>query len=63
MKLKLYEANKWWNHWKFQLYWHNLEGVIQEVKSKGKNPIHFLQLFYLNKNDRTYHWVVHSDLK
>ena len=22
---ELYEANKWWNDWKFQLHWHKLE--------------------------------------
>ena len=22
---KLYEANKWWNDWKFQLHWNKLE--------------------------------------
>ena len=41
----------------------NLNGLIQEVKLKGKNPIQFLQFFYLNKNERTSHWVGHSDLK
>ena len=25
--IKLYEANKWWNYWKFQLDWHKLELV------------------------------------
>ena len=24
---KLYEAHKWWNAWKFQLHWNNLEWV------------------------------------
>ena len=24
---KLYEANKWWNDWSFQLHWHKLEWV------------------------------------
>ena len=28
MKLKkLYEANQWWNDWKFQLHWNKLEWV------------------------------------
>ena len=28
MKLiKLYEADKWWNDWKFQLHWKNLQWV------------------------------------
>ena len=25
IKQKLYEANKWWNDWKFQLHWQKLE--------------------------------------
>ena len=41
---KLYETNKWWNYWKFQLHWHKLELVSQEVKLKGINPIQFLQI-------------------
>ena len=43
--------------------WTILNGSIQEVKSKGGKPISFLQYFYINKGDRTFHWVVHSDLK
>ena len=27
IKKKLYEANKWWNDWKFKLHWNNLEWV------------------------------------
>ena len=34
-----------------------LNGLIQEVKLKGKNPIHFLRKHYINKNDRTSRWV------
>ena len=22
---KLYEANRWWNYWRFQLHWNNIE--------------------------------------
>ena len=40
-----------------------LNGSIQEVKSKGENPIKFLQFFYINKGDRKSHRVGHSDLK
>ena len=40
-----------------------LNGSIQEMKSKGKNPFQFLQFFYINKGDRTSHWVGHSKLK
>ena len=40
-----------------------LNGLIQEVKLKGKTPIQFLQNHYINKNARTSHWVGHSYLK
>ena len=43
MKKKLYEANRWWNDWKFQLHWHKLEWVNTRSKIKRKNPIKFLQ--------------------
>ena len=41
----------------------SLNGSIEEVVSKGENPNHFLQSFYINKGDRTYHCVGHSKLK
>ena len=41
----------------------SLNGLTQELKSKGKNPFQVLQFFYINKGDRTSHWVVHSKLK
>ena len=35
MKLKkLYEANKWWNYWRFQLHWNKLEWVDPETLIK-----------------------------
>ena len=34
----IYEANKWWNDWKFQLYWHNLEWDCPRSKIKRKKP-------------------------
>ena len=41
-----------------------LNGSIQEVKSKVKKPIQFLQKNgYINKCDRTSYWVGHSKLK
>ena len=40
----------------------SLNGSNQEIKSKGKNPIQFLQKNCINKGDRTSHWVGHSDL-
>ena len=35
---KLYEANKWWNVWKFQLYWHKLEWVYPKYNPKRVKP-------------------------
>ena len=46
------------------MHWNKLEWVNPKSLSKGKNPIQFLQKrFYLNINDRTAHWFVHSKLK
>ena len=65
MKLKkLYEANKWWNDWKFQLHWHKLEWV--DPKSNPKIVKLFSvssKTFYIRKIDRTAHWVGHYKLK
>ena len=41
----------------------SLSGSIKEVKSKGRNPIQFLQNVYIYKGDRTSHWVGHSKIK
>ena len=47
MKLeKLYEANKWWNDWKFQLNWNKHEWVNPRSKIIRKNPIQFLQKIF-----------------
>ena len=35
---KLYEANKWWNDWRFQLHWYNLEWVNRRSQIKRKKP-------------------------
>ena len=40
-----------------------LNGLIQELKPEGKRPFQFLQIFYINKGDRTSHWFGHSKLK
>ena len=40
-----------------------LNGLIQEVKSKGKNLFSFFKTIFINKNDRTSHWVLYSYLK
>ena len=34
-----------------------MNGLIQEVKLKEKNPFSFFKTNYINKNDRTSHWV------
>ena len=61
---KMYESNKWWNDCKFQLHWNKLEWVNPKISTKGINSIQLLKkTFYLNKNDRTAHWVGHSKLK
>ena len=39
MKLKkLYKANKWYNNWKFQLHWNNLEWVNPRTFNKRNKP-------------------------
>ena len=55
---KLYEANKWWNAWIFQLHWKNIEWV--NPRSQTKRNKHFSvssRKVYLNKGDKTSHWV------
>ena len=61
MKLiKLYEADKWWNDWKFQLHWQNLEWVNPRSQIKRNKPFSVSSYkFYLNKGDKTSHWVGH----
>ena len=60
IKKKLYEANRYWNYWKFQLHWHKLEWVNTRGKIKREKPIQFLNIYkYINKGDRTSNCVVH----
>ena len=35
---KLYEANRWWNYWKFQLHWKRLEWVDPKYTPKRVKP-------------------------
>ena len=61
---KLYQSNRWWNDWRFQLHWNKLEWV--DPKSAPKIFKHFSvssKKFYISKNDRTAHFVGHSKLK
>ena len=61
---KLYEYNRWWNDWKLQLYWNNLEWVYP--KSTPKRVMAYSvssKKLYINNNDRTANFVGHSKLK
>ena len=61
---ELYEANKWWNDWRFQLYWNNIEWVNPRSLIKRDKPYSVSsETIYFNKNDRTAHWVGLSKLK
>ena len=61
---KLYEANKWWNDWRFQLNRNNLEWVDPKTLIKSDKPYSASsKKCYLNKNDRTAHCVGLSKLK
>ena len=35
---KLYEDNRWWNYWKFQLHWNKLEWVDPKSNPKRVKP-------------------------
>ena len=35
---KLYEADKWWNDWKFQLHWQKIEWVNPKYLTKRDKP-------------------------
>ena len=65
MKLKkLYEANKWWNDWKFQLNWHKLEWVDPKYNLKRVKPFYVYSIvFYISRSYRTAHFFGESRLK
>ena len=46
---KLYEANTWWNDWKFQLHWHKIEWVDPRCQIKKKNLFSFFKTIFINK--------------
>ena len=55
---KQYEANKWWNDCKLQLYWHKLEWVDPKYNPKRVKPFSVSwKKFYIDKSDRTYHFL------
>ena len=61
---KLYEANRWCNDWKFQLYWDKLEWVYPKYNPKRVKPFSvYSKNLYISKNDRKAHFVSHSRLK
>ena len=37
---KLYESNRWWNDWKFQLHWNKLEWVDSKYNPKRVKPFY-----------------------
>ena len=64
IKKRLYEGNKWWNYWRFQLNPHKIEWVNTRSKIKRNKPYSVSSnKFYLNTGDINSHWVGHSDLK
>ena len=42
----IYEDNKWWNYWKFQLHWNKLEWVNPRSQTKSNKPFQFIQEIY-----------------
>ena len=61
---KLYESNRWWNYWKFQLHWNKLEWVYPKSTPKRVKAYSVSSIFfYISNNDRTAHFVGHSKLK
>ena len=64
IKKKLYEANKQWNDWIFQLNWHKVEWVDPKYNPKIIKPFYVSsKKFYISKSDRTAHFVGESILK
>ena len=62
--LKLYEATKRFNDWRFQLHWNMLEWVDPKSTREIVKPFSVSsEKFYISKNDRTAHFVGRSKLK
>ena len=60
----IYESNRWWDDWIFQLHQNNLEWVNPKTLIKRDKPYSVSsKTFYSNKNDKTSHWVGHYKLK
>ena len=63
IKNKLFQSNRWWNYWKFQLHWNMLEWVDPKSTPKRVKPFSVSsKTFYINNNDITAHFVGHSKL-
>ena len=61
---KLYEANRWWNDWIFQLHCNNIGWVDPKYNPKIVKPFSVSsKTFYISKSDRTDHFVGHYKLK
>ena len=41
IKNKLYEANRWWKDWEFQLHWNKLERVDPKSNPNIITPFYF----------------------
>ena len=63
IKNKMFQQNRWWNDWKFQLHWNMLEWVDPKSTLKRVKPFSVsLKKLYINNNDITAHFVGHSKL-
>ena len=61
---KIYESNKWWNDWIFKLHWKRLEWVDPKSNPKKVKPFSVSsKTNYIDKSDRTDHFVGHYRLK
>ena len=61
---KLYEANRRGIDWKLLLHWNKLEWVDPKSNPKRVKPFSVSsKKFYIDKSDRTAHFVGHSVLK
>ena len=61
---KLYEANRLWNYWRFQLHCNKLEWVDPKSNPKIVKPLYVSsKKLYIIKSDRKAHFVVHYRLK
>ena len=60
----MYESNRWWNDWKFQLHVKNIEWVDPKSTPIIVKPYSvYSKNIYISNNYRTAHSVGHSKLK